>query len=645
MKITFKSIITLSGLLISQTAFAVSRDSIATTLPVDEVVITGSRNAVSLSNLPMTVSTVGRETLTENQRYNILPTLTEQVPGLFSTSRGVMGYGVSNGAAGGMMLRGISSGSGQMMVLIDGHPQYQGIYGHSIADSYQTLMIDHVEVMRGPASLLYGSNAMGGVINIITRKDKTVDGSHTSLNLGAGSYGTFQAEIGNQYRHGTFSLTSAANYSRSDNHRPNMGFEQYGAFVKMNKDFGSNWNTYADIDITHFNSSYPGTVTDPMLQADQWITRGVASVGVENHYDNMNGRVSGYYNFGFHKINDGYKPSGKPQTDYFRSKDALTGISFFECFRLWQGSNVTLGFDYQSIYGNAYYTNRRTGEVNPNKGKSAACEYNDEVAGYLDIRQDLFSWLTIDAGIRYDHHSVTGSEWIPQAGIAIRPMHNGTLKLMAGKGFRNPTMKEMYLYAPANEELQPERLQNYEISWKQSLLDNRLRYALNLFYIDAKNIIQTIKMKNVNTGSLRNKGIELEASYYLNRHWSLNTNHSYLHMDNPIVLTSNGISTYTKAPKYKGYLGAHTHYGRFSATLGLMYTDGLYGKEENTKTNESKSLSTDHFTLLNATLGYALSPSLQLWLKGENLLAQRYEYIIGYPMPRATFMAGVNVKL
>ena len=57
-----------------------------------------------------------------------------------------------------------------MLVLIDGHPQYNGVYGHPISDSYQTLMAERVEVLRGPASVLYGSNAMGGVLNIVTRR-------------------------------------------------------------------------------------------------------------------------------------------------------------------------------------------------------------------------------------------------------------------------------------------------------------------------------------------------------------------------------------------------------------------------------------------------------------------------------------------
>ena len=220
-------------------------------------------------------------------RQNILPTLTEQVPGLMVTSRGMMGYGVSGGAAGGMMLRGISSGAGQIMVLIDGHPQYNGVYGHSIADSYQTMMIDRVEVLRGPASMLYGSNAMGGVVNIVTRKPEHSGVVSNMLNVGIGSYGTLQVDASNEIQKDRFSSVIAGQYGRSENHRPNMGFEQYGGYAKLNYDFSDNWNAYADIDITHFNASNPGTVTDPMFEADQWITRGAVAVGVENHYDKI----------------------------------------------------------------------------------------------------------------------------------------------------------------------------------------------------------------------------------------------------------------------------------------------------------------------------------------------------------------------
>lgn len=612
-------------LLVSSTVSA--RTSVADTLRLDEVVVTGTRNTTDIRHLPQTVTVVGRDKLTENERVSVLPTLMEQVPGLMLTSRGVLGYGVSGGGSGGMMLRGISSGAGQVMVLIDGHPQYNGIYGHSISDAYQTMMAERVEVLRGPASLLYGSNAMGGVVNIVTRSMDT-DGSRAYVNLGAGSWGTFQSEAGYGMRRGKLRINANAQYSRSDNHRPHMGFEQYGGFAKVQYDLNANWRLFADADITHFNASYPGTVTAPMLEADQWITRGTVTAGIENHYKRTSGRLSLYDSFGRHKLNDGYNAmNGSPQTRLFRSNDALMGVSWYQSAVLWEGSRLTVGFDYQNIYGHAYYTSRETGEVLETQNKQSGEERNHEIAGYTDIRQDIFSWLTAEAGLRYDHHTVTGSEWIPQVGIVIRPLRNGELKLMASKGFRNPTMREMYLYPPSNTDLEPEQMWSYEVSWKHRLLSRRLHYGVNLFYIDANNIIQTVNRKNVNTGALRNKGAEIELQYHINRHWSINTNHSWLDMRYPVV----------SAPKYKGYLGASMRYGRWSGSAGLMQVCGLY-------TAVGENSTTEDFTLLNATVGYAASKHARLWIKGENLLARKYEYMAGMPMPRATFMCGVNVE-
>ncbi len=603
----------------STAATAQTADSLA----LDEVVVTGTRNATDVRHLPMTVTVVGRQQLTEQHQTSVLPTVMQQVPGLFVTSRSMMGYGVSTGAAGGINLRGITGGAGQLMVLIDGHPQYQGIYGHPISDSYQTLMAERVEVLRGPASVLYGSNAMGGVLNIVTRQARQ-DGVNTDVSLGAGSYGTVQAEASNQLRSGKFSSTVSAQYGRTDNHRPRMGFEQYGGYLKLGYDFNDHWNAYIDANLTHFNASYPGAESSPLYEADQWITRGVVSAAVENHYGKTSGALSVYSNFGRHKIDDGTADPSKPTARYFRSKDALTGISWYQSVQLFEGNRLTAGIDYQHIYGNAYYTSKQTGEVLDTPNKQSGRSHRNEVAGYVDFRQDLLQWLTIDAGIRLDHHSITGTEWIPQAGIVARPIESGEVKLMASKGFRNPTMRELYLYPPSNEELEPERLWNYELSWHQRI--GAFDYRANLFYIKGDNMIQTIQRKNVNTGEIENYGAELEARYRIDSHWSLSTNHSLLHMKNPVVA----------APKYKGFLGADYRSDKLTVNAGLQYVNGLY-------TAVGSSEQKENFCLLNVAASYALTRGLALWVRGENLLAQRYEINLGYPMPRATFMGGVNI--
>lgn len=600
----------------------VSAEVINDSLSLQEVVVTGTRNATDVRHLPMTVTVVGRETLTEQHQPSVLPTVMQQVPGLFVTSRSMMGYGVSTGAAGGINLRGITGGAGQLLVLIDGHPQYNGVYGHPISDSFQTLMADRVEVLRGPASVLYGSNAMGGVLNIVTRSIRE-DGVKSSVNLGAGSYGTVQAEASNQVRSGKFSSTVSAQYGRTDNHRPRMGFEQYGGYLKLGYDITEHWNTYADADITHFNSSYPGAVSSPMYGADQWITRGVVSAAVENHYNRTSGALSVYSNFGRHKIDDGSADPTTPTQRLFRSKDALTGISWYQSAQLFEGNRLTVGMDYQHIYGNAYYTSKQTGEVLDTPNKQSGKSHRNEIAGYVDFRQDLATWLTIDAGLRLDHHSVTGTEWIPQAGIVVRPIETGEIKAMASKGFRNPTMREMYLYPPSNEELEPERIWNYELSWRHRL--GAFHYGANLYYIKGDNMIQTVNRKNVNTGEIENYGAELEAEYRIDSHWSVNTNHSLLHMEHPVIA----------APTYKGFLGANYNCYRWTVVAGLQYISGLYTAVGDQEQKED-------FCLLNASVTYNVAKGLSLWLRGENLLAQSYEINLGYPMPRATFMGGIN---
>ena len=603
--------------------------SVADSLSLQEVVVTGTRNAVDVRHLPMTVTVINREMLTEQHQTSILPTLMQQVPGFFVTSRSMMGYGVSTGAAGGINLRGVSGGAGQLMVLIDGHPQYQGIYGHPLSDSYQTLMAERVEVLRGPASVLYGSNAMGGVINIVTRRPVNSDLVTSQVNLGAGSYGTVQAEASNQFRSGKFSSTVAMQYGRTDNHRPNMGFEQYGGYLQLGYSINENWSASLSGNVTHWNASNPGTVTQLKLENDQWITRGEVSATLTNNYGKTSGALSVYSNFGRHKINDGYNAEGgKPQTDLFRSKDAVSGISLYQSAQLFEGNRTTVGVDYQHLYGRAYYTNRETDEIVTTQQRTMqSCHsHANGIAAYVDFRQNLTAWLTVDAGLRYDHHSVAGDEWIPQAGVVVRPIAAGEIKAMVSKGFRRANPKEMFLYKSANENLEPERLWNYELSWHHRL-SGGFTYGANLFYIKGDNLIQTINMKNVNTGEIENWGVELEAKYPVCPCFNIHANVAYLHMKNKIVA----------APEAMGNVGIDYRYGKWFATLGVQYVNHLYTEVGDNETKEN-------FCLVNASVTYAATKVLSLWLRGENLLAQNYEINLGYPMPRATFMGGVSVN-
>ena len=124
-------------------------------------------------------------------------------------------------------------------------------------------------------------------------------------------------------------------------------------------------------------------------------------------------------------------------------------------------------------------------------------------------------------------------------------------------------------------------------------------------------------MLNQNSGEIENTGVEIQAAYRINRHWSVDGNYSFLHMENPVIA----------APEHKLYAGANFSHGRWNVSTGVQYIEGLYtsvGENENKEFRACKWL--------------------DIWARGENLLAQEYEINAGYPMPGATIMAGFNLS-
>ena len=610
------------------------RDSLDTgkVYEIGEVVVTGTRNETDVRHLSQTVSVVNRSEIDQALQPSLLPVLTEQIPGLFVTSRGVMGYGVSGGAAGSISLRGLSGGTARLMVMIDGHPQYAGIFGHPIADAYQSFLAERVEVLRGPASVLYGSNAMGGVVNIVTRKMQE-DGVKTNLRAGYGSYNTLETELTNRIRKGRFSSVISGSYNRTDGHRADMGFEQYGGYAKLGYEMTDNWNLRGDVNVTHFNASYPGPVDAPLLDGDQRITRGMTSFAVENRYEKTSGAVSFFYNWGNHWINDGYTPSAGegPQDDRFNSRDNMMGVSLYQSTQFFKGNRITLGFDWFR-YGGHAWSEYVSGE-NIGTTSELMDKHEDELAGYIDFRQDIGSWLTFNAGLRADHHSRIGLEWVPQAGLAFHLPQAIELKASASKGFRYPILREMYMFPPQNPDLQPESMWNYELAFSQRLMEGRLTYGVNFFYIDGKNLIQTLPnpngsgMLNQNSGEIENTGVEIQAAYRINRQWSVDGNYSFLHMENPVIA----------APEHKLYAGANFSHGRWNVSTGVQYVEGLY-------TSAGENENKENFVLWNLRASFRACKWLDIWARGENLLAQKYEINAGYPMPGATVMAGFNLS-
>ena len=593
-----------------------------TTYKLNDVVVTGTRNSTDIRHLPMTISVVGRATLTQNYRQSLLPTLTEHVPGLFVTSKSMMGYGVSTGSAGGIKVRGIGSG-GSLLVLIDGLPQYAGLFGHPIPDAYQTMLAERVEVLRGPASTIYGSNAMGGVVNIVTRQMPS-NGISGDVNLQGGSFGTLESNASMRFRSGRFFGVAGATYGRTDGHRRNSEFEQVAGFAKLGYDFNTHWTLSGNLNLTYFENSNPGEASNPLIDNDMMITRGMAALSLTNDYERTSGALRAYYNWGHHHINDGYQQGTTPRTAFYLHDDKMGGVSLYQSATLFKGNRLTLGADFLHFGGKAWNKSMADGSRTELVHKSV-----NEVAGYVDLRQTLVPWLTFDAGMRLVHHSVAGNEWVPQGGITLNLPHDVQLRTMVSKGYRNATIRERYMFRPANADLKPERIMNYELSYKQHLAQGRLQLGANVFYLKADELITTAMINgrplNVNTGAAENSGLELEANYRSAPHLQLHFNYSYLHTSQPLLA----------APRHKLYAGGRYEAGKLGLNAGIQWIGRLYTSVGNNKQTQS-------FALVNLTADYHLARNLRLFAKGENLLAQRYEVMQGFPMPRATFMGGID---
>lgn len=602
------------------------KDSLQVQKPIREVVVTGSRHHSDVRHAPLSISVIPHSKIEQQHNSSLLHTIARQVPSLFITSRSNMGYGVSTGAAGGMSMRGIGgSPTTALLITIDGVPQYMGLMGHPIADICHSAMAESVEVLRGPSSVLYGSNAMGGVINIVTRKMQQ-DGVEDDIELSYGSFNTLQSSLTNRVRRGRFSSSAGAIYNYTDGHRANLRFEQAGGNLSLAYSLSSHWDISLSGQVTHFNASNPGSIYDPIIDNDSRITRYGSTLSVKNQYDTSSGAINIFYNGGRHRINDGYAPDEQPLDYRFNSRDEMMGVAIYQRITLLRSTSITLGFDYQHFGGKAW--NRYLGDWSYSLTANRAA---DELAGYITARQSIARQLILDAGIRLDHHSRTGSEWIPQASITYMFNHGVVLKAMASKGFRFPTIREMYMFPPQNPDLKPESIASYELSLAQTLREGRVRYGVNLYYIDGKNMIRTQPVDgrplNINTGAVENWGVECQVSWLPFRHWQVEANYSFLDMKYPVVA----------APKHKAYLSIGFSKGRFAVNSSVQYIGGLI--------IQSSPLLTEHnIVLWDAGIDFRLLNIMSVFLRADNLLAQRYQINAGYPMPGATFKAGVKFK-
>jgi iron complex outermembrane receptor protein len=583
------------------------------TINLDEVVITGSTTKVNRSNIPLAVSVVNNLQIAASSESNVLPILNGRVPGLFVTERGVMGFGVAANAAGQISIRGIGgSPTTRVLMLIDGHPQYMGIFGHPLPDAYVASDVERVEVIRGPASILYGSNAMGGVINIITKK-QSKEGLHANGHLMYGSYNTQKYMASGGYKKNRLSVFASINHDQTDGHRSNSDFSITNGYVKLGWDISENIAASADISLAGFKATDPGPDTLNAKKGNTIdITRGYWSLSVDNNYTSYSGTAKFFHNFGEHHISDG-----------FHSNDVNYGVNIYEAIKLFPGNTLTAGVDYMNYGGFAENEKAMNGQGMIFTDTSL---FDAGIYGFM--QQRLFGKLTLNAGIRYQKHEVYGGEWIPSGGFAFNVSENTTWKASLAKGFRSPTIQEFFMWNH-NPNLSPESIINYETGIMQSFYDKKLKLELTGFIVNGDNLIVNVPMQGLqNAGEVANKGIEFSANSNMIKDIDLNLTYAYIGMESPVYAT----------PKHHLYLSGNYGFKKLLFNASVEYINGL-DNDPSDKTNE------ETYTLVNTKITYRALKFAEFFLSAENILDTEYATLKYYTMPGITVFGGIKLKI
>lgn len=587
---------------------------------LDELVVTGTNNVVPQKLLPYTVSVVDSRQLEATGQTQVLSAISGMVPSLFVSQRSIFGFGVSNGGSGHIKLRGVGGDrASAVLMMVDGQPQFAGIYSHHIADFYDKEYVERVEVLRGPGSVLYGSNAMAGTINVIT-KNAREDGVKTTLQSQYGSYNTWLSSVTNTVRHGRFSSLVSLSYNRTDGTVDNFDFKQADGYGKIGYDFSDKWSAYADYTLMNFRGNDPIYPTLSNLESTdiyrQNITRGEAAATVTNSYGAVSGTARVYYNYGNHFVDD-------PR--HFHSKDDRLGVILYENFKPWRGASATLGFDFDSYSGEIPVSggNSHTEGSMSTISRKTIVEYSP----YVTLSQMFFdNLLNVNAGLRMANSDKFDSQWIPQFGFSVNPGSAWTLKGNLAMGYRNPSFRELYLYRMANPDLQPEKMMNYELSAAKSF-SRYFSAELTAYYSKGDNMIQTVDQKNQNTGRFINKGIELSArSHPLDNLW-LTATYSYL---------DTSLDNLVGAPKNQYYLGVDWKPWKFLGIgADLKGVGGLYVAE---------TVRNQNYALLNLKVTWDICRYVSVFTRLENITDARYTINRGYEMPGFTAMGGFKLR-
>jgi len=439
----------------------------STASPASDVVVTAGR-PISRDRTQDATFIQGERVRT-CARSTLFEALAQETAGVYVPGRGIGLHGVANGATGGIKMRGLGgSPNTQILVVEDGVPDYQGIFGHPIPDAYVPALIGDALLVKGGDSTLFGSNAMGGVVVLRSRWPER-NGYDVEMDAGYGSYATLRESVSLLGRAGAWDVTGAFTGMSTQGHRDGAGGSDMVGATAVRYRLSPGLRLVVRNKVAHVQGGDPGPVSTPTV--DHWfdVWRDTASMQLVYTRRRLRLTLSPYLNVGVHRLYDG-----------FYSHDYLGGATGELDLRLHRAATVLLGLAADGVDGQV--ENRVTGERPDVRGFTSVAVY-----GQASLRP--LPGLSVVLGTRGLLSSAYGFVPLYKAGLRWDAGHGFFVRSRVARNFRQPTIRELYLpYPVANPELKPEYAINADVG--VGYLSTHLEIQWAVYRTQARDLIK-----------------------------------------------------------------------------------------------------------------------------------------------------------
>lgn len=586
----------------------------------DSIVVVANRYEASIKNIAYSYQLVPREQIRDLAVHSALEVVDIHFPSAFLFEKKVMGYGVGTAGSGQLYLRGQGGQPNTgVLVLLNGHPDFMGIFGHPLPDVYGMDDIAQAEILAGPASTVFGSNAMGGVINLVTNPDYKTP---VKFSAEAGSFNTYNVGINVNRRFSNSGAHFTLRRKYSEGHLDQTSFESYHFQGGWQYQLNPVWNLSVSGRYVPYQFDDPSRGNTDTLNIGGYgdIKRGTGEVKLENKSRSLNGSVQLYTNQGRHRFYDG-----------FESTDFSYGFSVYQHWKAASTYSFAAGLDLIHYGGEAEnkYAYLPNGQPSVNEEAQQLTTSGAYLLGFFNP----FRMVHFKAGVRYQYNSLPIHSVAPVLGISINPRSDLSVYSNYQTGFRTPTLMNLYLFPSANEDLEEERISSVEIG-SQYRFHGQNSIQVAVYRNDAQNLIQTLPNPSPpplflfqNSGEAIQYGLETKLRVYPMEQTGIQLSYSYLDPDD--------LTAFNPEQQFKYML--MTRWDRFHAILFGKYVSGIFAGND-------KAMKLPDYNLLNLSFTYNFS-DVDFKLKLKNLLDTDYDILPSYKAPGFHVMAGLTYRL